>query len=326
MKIYGIVASQYSGPCYHRVYLPLKEMGADCYFSNVLQEDKLEGVDIVFVNRLFPLNTVEEVEELKKKYGFKLVVDIDDFWQLDPSHLLHDLWVHSDFTRVIWETLKIADAITVTNEQLQREFKIPVHVLPNAIPNTGQFDVQRIESDLPRIFYQGSTTHVKDIQLLKGPMRRLQRNKFRTVLAGFHKDVPEWHIIADAFTNGLNYDSRIIPSSPPDTYYKAYAHADIAVCPLIDTKFNGYKSNLKVLEAARVGAAVVASNVGPYKNHKGVLLVNNQTDWFKHLNKLINDRNYTIEKGQEAKEYCSRKFNYQSINAERKQIFESLVS
>lgn len=330
MKIYGIIASKHSGPCYHRVFLPVKELAlshnVEYYFSNLLDPDKLEGVDIVLVNRAFPFNDLDQVIELRKQHGFKIVVDLDDFWQLDPSHIMYDYWTHNNLSKVIVDTLQAADCILVTNDALRSLFNIPVHVIPNAIPVTGQFTIYKTDWHVPRIFYQGSTTHVKDVQLLKNPLRRLMSNvKAQVNIAGWNEDIPEWHVIVSTLTNGLQYPTRVISGTTPDLYYKAYEHCDIAVVPLIDNTFNRYKSNLKILEAAHAGAPVVCSNVQPYFNHP-VDYVNNQTDWYNHLKKLIDDKTYRQERGQQLKEYCQQHYNYNRINTERYQIFEHLIS
>lgn len=326
MKIYGIISSKHSGPCYHRIFLPVKEMDVDYYFSNLLDPEKLDGVDIVFVNRAFPVNDLQQVSELKAKHGFKLVVDLDDFWQLDASHIMYDYWTQSGLSETILKTLAIADEIFVTNEALAKLFNVPVHIIPNAIPERGQFTVQKLPYSVPRIFYQGSTTHVKDVQLLKGPLRRLMSNvKAEMVLAGFVQEIPEWHEILDAYTNGLQFAARVVKSTTPDLYYSAYQYCDIAVVPLIDNTFNRYKSNLKILEAANAGAPVVASYVQPYFNHP-VDYVHNQTDWYKHLKKLIDEKNYREERGQQLKQFCQQHYNFNTINTTRKQIFEHLIS
>ena len=54
---------------------------------------------------------IHELLEYKKKYGFKLIIDIDDYWHLDPWHILADVYP----TNEIIEYIKAADFVTVTN-------------------------------------------------------------------------------------------------------------------------------------------------------------------------------------------------------------------
>ena len=195
-------------------------------------------------------------------------------------------------------------------------------MLPNAIPKRGQFTVQKEPYFLPRIFYQGSPTHIRDIELVRNPMKRINAEmKCQTVVAGYKEDSPELVAITSAVTTGMQYNSRVIPSTTPDLYYLAYRHCDIALVPLLPSTFNDCKSNLKVLEAANVAAPCVVSNVKPYENLP-VDYVNQQSDWYIYLKKLINEPNYRQDKGEELKAYCEKHYNFEAINNTRLQLYE----
>jgi glycosyltransferase involved in cell wall biosynthesis len=332
MRIIGLITEN-DGAAYHRVFLPLMLLpGVDCHLTNKITEEQLEkGCDILYINRLAPYDTLEQIQEWKKKYGFKLIVDIDDFWFLDAHHIFFDIWKEDKITDKILSFIESADWVTCTHGRLYtaiKEINNKVAILPNAIPQEGQFNITRTQSDKVRLFWAGSITHQKDVEILRGPMQRLTEltNKVTPVLGGYtHSDV--WSAIVAAYTNGLKLKPILHKGTSPANYYSIYQDCDIALIPLLETSFNRYKSNLKVLEAANVGAAVVVSNVHPYKFFPDNLVsyVNTQKDWYIHIKTLVNNKSYREEQGLKLQEYCRTNYDFQHINKERLELCNSLM-
>jgi len=100
-------------------------------------------------------------------------------------------------------------------------------------------------------------------------------------------------------------------------YSSNYKYADICVVPLLSTKFNGMKSNLKVLEAAHMGLPVIASNVHPYKDMPGVMYVNKSADWYD----LLNDFDQQRGSAGVLSDYCKEHYNFDKINLKRREAF-----
>ncbi len=85
------VGSRQSGVSYHRLFIPTMYLPKQyAMLTDTLTEEELEkGYDIVFINRYVLGLEANEIDNLRKKYGFKLVVDIDDYWHLDVWHMLY---------------------------------------------------------------------------------------------------------------------------------------------------------------------------------------------------------------------------------------------
>lgn len=319
MRVLALIKKD-SGPCFHRVMMPMLMMdGVDAAITNVCQPETFErGFDTLFYSR----DISDGVLSLARQYNMKVIVDVDDYWHLDYHHISYTkakevAWAKRQEAH-IWH----ADLVTTTHERLAeliRPFNSNVVVLPNSIPNHQFFDITKTESATPRIFWQGSITHERDLVILKNPFKRL--NKCATVIAGYTEH-PAWDTMVNAFTNGLGLKGMVLPGLPPQEYYSNYAHADICVAPLIKSKFNGLKSNLKALEAAYSGLPIVCSDVDPYLDLP-VLYASKQGDWFKHLNALIHDKDMRIELGQQLKQYCDKEFNYKLINQKRYEYFKN---
>ncbi len=112
MKIL-VLTQSFSGCGYHRLMLPVSLMQKEkARITDVFPEDF--DFDIVNINRLWPKN---DLIELRKKHGFKLVVDVDDFWILDNWHLDFDTYnAHNVDVRII-KHIREADLVTCTHER-----------------------------------------------------------------------------------------------------------------------------------------------------------------------------------------------------------------
>lgn len=330
-----VITQQNSGVGYHRLMLPIYYMQKDfAFFTDTINDEILaENYDLVVVNRYIPSCHIDDLVAYREKYGFKLILDIDDFWHLDPWHILFDQY---DPYPII-EHIKIADLVTCTNMTLRYEisqFNKNVHVLPNALPyGKDQFLDVHVPGDKIRIVYTGSITHEKDVALLRNPFKKVLGDKMLSdqldfTLCGYDpaNDYSKmvWGRMINDFTVGMKMNGGIKKALPIMEYMNFYNEADISVVPLVESKFNTMKSNLKVLEAATKKIPVIVSNVDPYKGCPYTVKVENQTDWYKNIKKLATDAIYRKEIGEANYQWCADNFHLDKINKLREQIFESL--
>jgi hypothetical protein len=329
------VGQRNSGVSFHRLFNPIIYLPKDyAMMTDVLTEEELEkGYDILFINRYIAGMEVDEVVRLREKYGFKLVVDVDDYWNLDAWHILYGKYP----TKKVIDHIKVADLVTCSNNDLAvyvDELNPNWIVIPNALPyGEDQFTDVKTESEKVRFVYAGSVTHEKDIAILKNPMKRVAgdsmvKNNSTFILCGYSEDkqVSEhWGRMINDYMCGFKVDGYIRGALPVDQYMNFYNEADACLVPLVDSKFNSMKSNLKVLEAATKNAPVICSNVKPYSDCKHIIPVNNQSDWFTNIKKVVKDAIYRKEMGIANGEWCRENFDLVKVNKLRKQVFESLI-
>lgn len=315
-----------SGPGYHRIITPLLLMqDVDVYVTNNLLTEHFEkGCDIFMYNRILPDHALPIIKELQHRYEFKICVDLDDYWELDEHHVLYQHYQEIEFAKKQVEQIIDADVIMVTHSRLAEEVAVynkNVHVCPNAIPRQGQFDIEREPHYLTRLFWQGSDTHRADVNLLRTPIDNLRgiAGKIKMVMGGYAEDHEDWHNMVQDYTAGLKHQYKLIPYAPITSYYEAYKEADICLIPLLDSKFNRHKSNLKVLEAANLGLPVIASAVHPYLDMP-LLYCKSGSDWVKHIKKLVASRKRQKEAGQQLAEFCNEHYNFNKINNMRREI------
>jgi hypothetical protein len=312
--------------------MPLVHLEKDyCLITDTLSEEVFEkGFDIVVMNRFLSNIDIDEIVRLRDKFGFKLVVDNDDYWHLDPSHILAERYYIYGITEQIIKYLRIADLCTCTHERLAEEikpFNSNVEILPNALPyGREQFMDNKVESDLVRFFWSGSGTHINDIEILKRPMKRCIGLPIHTVMAGHNEgEKPLWDRMITSFTSGLKLNPKLYAYNEVTKYMAAYADSDVSIIPLVDNKFNAMKSNLKVLETAAKKNPAIVSEVNPYLGLP-VHYVKNQSDWFKHIRDLTFDKAMRIESGLNLFNHCDKYYNFDLINAQRLSIYKKLIT
>ena len=327
------VTQKASGCGWHRVLLPLAFM-PDSYnhICNVPTKEILEerNFEILLYNRFSQFDN--KWHETKKH--FKVVIDLDDDWELPYNHPLHQFY-EPQKKRVI-NNIFNADMVTCTNERIAEKvskYNKNVKIFPNCIPlGEQQYTELRHESDKVRIFWAGGSTHMNDIALLKNPIKRFSGlNNIEMVLGGYTGTDPVskeyWDKVHSMFTNGNKLANRKLNGTLPNDYMSHFEHADIMVIPLEDSQWHACKSNLKILEAASKRIACVVSDVEPYNKDKDapVLWVKNQSDWFKHISYLVNNPTERVKMGNELYEWAKEKYNYQPIGAERREAFGNLI-
>lgn len=301
--------------------------GADVFVTNNLLEEHFDkGCDIFMYNRILPDHAMQTIERLKEKHGFKICVDVDDYWELDTHHVLYSEYQDIEFAKQQIGHIKDADIVFTTHSRLADEIKQyndNIHVLPNAIPFTGQFDIVRKPYHLTRLFWQGSVTHREDIALLKRPIECLNKiaGKIKMVMAGYNDREDECYRMALDYTANTKHQYQLLPGVPVTKYYQYYENADICLIPLVNSPFNRHKSNLKVLEAANLSLPVICSQVHPYMDLP-VIYAKGTGDWVRQITRLVESKKRQKEAGAELKEFCDIHFNFDKINKERKQIFE----
>lgn len=336
MRIIGLTTKN-SGVGYHRLMLPLYYMPKEyAYFTDMLSDETLnDNFDILIINRMLYNKELEEVLHYKNKYNLKLVIDIDDHWILDPFHVLA-----ADYpTQKVIDHIKAADLVTVTNELLWKECKAlnsNVEILPNALPyGEDQYINKRVHTDRIKFVHTGSITHEKDIEILRGPMQRVYsdkqlRDRSHFTLCGFNdaneRTVHIWSRMISDYTCALKLSSSIKKHLPVTEYMNFYSDADCSIVPLLATRFNSMKSNLKILEAAATRIPVICSNVAPYDTAPHAIKISRQPEWYQAIKKIASDAIYRKEIGEANFQWCNEHYNLHKINQARRELYASLLN
>lgn len=132
-----------------------------------------------------------------KNSGVKLILDIDDYWEVDSKHPKYKTFKSQNLKEKILTSILTADYITTTTEILAKDIKKitqkeNVVVLPNSIDieTMQQFKPNKIKDDVVRIMYLGSSIHEQDLEQLEGVVNMLNldvetKNKFKFINVGW---------------------------------------------------------------------------------------------------------------------------------------------
>jgi processive 1,2-diacylglycerol beta-glucosyltransferase len=323
-----------SACCYHRVFLPFSNLplreGDQVIlkdWSTRITDSDFEGVDLVVYNRIPPVQ-ISQLFAWRRTFGFKIVVDIDDWWVLHEHHPLRTQWILDGTSEQIKTNLIYADLVLCTNEPLRKKV-LPLNpnceIVPNALPfGVGQFNSDRDSSDKVRVIYAAGSSHLPDVRSVarffeKTANDGIVKRGGEVILAGVGQS-QIWNQI-----KRIIRPTRTLPLAPLHSYMDLYKEADISLAPLAINEFNNCKSNLKVIEAGAKGIPLLATNTLPYsadRDCRGVILCNNTSDWFNNLKRLIKDKNYRQDLGEELHEYVLRYYDLEKVNQAR---FEILI-
>lgn len=303
-----------SGSKYHRVIIPLDLLPKDKYEVTYLNEKfflehVVKDYDYLYIHWIQQTNPVF-LSLWKEKYGFKIIQDIDDYWQLPIGHHLKERFEKSKpqlFNQLILADLVLCSTPFLVEKCLQ--YNINCKLRQNYIPigyHQFQPELKLVKNDEKiKVGICGSISHLNDWLSIKNPLKRILNDKFiadnyEFVIAGYADDNQSskemWDKIVNLFTSKL-IKPKIIKHFPVNEYINLYNHLDVLLAPLEDNEFNKAKSQLKLQESSVKSTIVISNDI--YKQ-KGFIdyLSTSKYSYYEWLRKLT-DRNllnnYKIE-------------------------------
>ena len=205
--------------------------------------------------------------------------------------------LYYDGVKRMGDTLKLCDYATTTTEPLAKELKKYVkevyvnrNVASERMCELSLNAIKEVKKDKDKIvlgYLSGSITHNPDFELILSSITKIM-DKYNNV---YLKVVG----ILDIPKELEKYKDRILktPFISWEELPKVIASIDINLAPLEESLFNEAKSENKWTEASLVKTVTIASNVGAFKvinnNVDGVLVENNEKDWYEKLEMLIKD-------------------------------------
>jgi glycosyltransferase involved in cell wall biosynthesis len=198
-----VVPSDRTGVSYYRSTNPHlalennypEEFHVDIDYEPQLNNDEwLKQYDIIHYHRtLGPFEQMASLNKKLKDMGIITIMDLDDYWAPGTHHPAYLLIKNAGLDVKIEENVKVAQNVTTTTNIFAEEIKKinkNVYVLPNAIdPTEAQFISKPEPSDRIRIGWLGGSSHLKDLEILKGVVNRLGSDglldKIQFVLCGF---------------------------------------------------------------------------------------------------------------------------------------------
>lgn len=321
---------------YHRLELPFRHLGLlRPEFETEQLESLLSKASVVVFNRVVDSDIIHLLRA-RKKWGFKICVDVDDAWQLYEGHVAYKGWIGWNMEQRIKESIMNADYVTTTTERLAekiRPLNKNVLVLPNALPfGEGQFVNDRVAGDRVRFISAGGVTHLRDLKEIQNCFRKLERmdkGKYEMVLAGYDEFDKSgvWEKI-EAVVKGGSKDYTRVYRLPLEMYMNAFNNGDVVLAPLERNTFNQFKSVLRIVEAGCKEMPIITSDWPPYCDEPTDLVMRATTtnQWYNHLSYCIKNPAFVKERGEALGAYVREKYDLRKINLLRTQLFQQLIS
>ncbi len=307
-----------SGVSYHRLFIPYKNLGDRSDDIDVVVDTDVRGYtveqfneyDFVVFNRHIDKFTCESqplIDRLKRS-TCKIIIDNDDLYRLNKEHIFYQNYSQAQNDVIL--SAKAADYLTVTHQlmadTMSKEMGIDInkfYVVPNGIDDSvPQFSFEEnIVKDRIKFGWTGSVTHFEDVLPLYDSLQYLYKNyfmkdKFSITYGGYVKNDLVSEAIAGVLSGKGTSNSEqfhLFDALPVDLYANFYKSINVSLIPLENNEFNTHKSNLKLLESGFHKKAVIVKNIHPYstllKDGYNCLVINNDKNWWKQMEKLINN-------------------------------------
>lgn len=243
--------------------------------------------------------------------GIRVLMEVDDNYQVPPPNESVSEWrMHYDKTdeptfEIHKRIVPWVDGMIVATPQLEREYAHlcdNIYVCPNQIDPDDWEDIGKQSlMDRPlRIGWAASDSHWKDIDIVGPAFRWASEQKdVEIVILG---------IQAERFLHHKFHFKHVEWADNLADYRKNLGILDVMVCPLRQGVWEDCKSDVKALEGAMAGAAVVVSKTEPYRPWWGqdeppCLVADGTAGFMKAIRTLVHNRSLVRELAQAGKEY-----------------------
>lgn len=292
-----------------------------------LSDEDLKKFDLIVWHKDIALFEIDDLKRAKN-LGIPTVVDFDDHWVINPEHSFAQSYRKNGISVKLHKLILLADYVTCTTEILAEQIahhNKNVVVLPNAMDmSLPGCQGERKEEKEYCFGYLGGHQHIKDVELLSGLAFQLKENckDYKMRLFGWDGSDP-YKRYAGILSNYNNSPLEVIQGLPVLQYHQFYHLMDCSLVPLVDNRFNSYKSELKMIEAGFFKKAVIVSNVKPYLDlitKDNCLKVDSKVDWYNNCKRLIDNPQLGKDLG-EALYQSVQKYSLENVNKSRYQFY-----
>lgn len=308
--------------------------------GNMIVVNQMEGLlkisDLTIWQVTDSWSVIAFFNTLKAVYPKKpFITEMDDWFFDIPSYNIasNPYRPNSDYEKIIYEQLKMSDAVICSTQFISDSLKsifpsLPVYIVKNSI----DFDAWDAAKPNPlvkkkdgmiRIGYTGSGNHGLDLKRVEKPLLAIldEFPNVEFIVAGKMRD--NTFIKHDRAYSTDNWTTI-------DKWPEAVKgwQMDIGIAPLVDSNFNRAKSNLRWLEYSALSIPTVASKVYPFENsiRDGIdgILANSQQSWYDALRSLILDSPKRSKMGAEAYRKVKKEYNMNKVALTYKSILNTI--
>lgn len=296
MRILWVVESMYAATTRYRVVIParvLRQLGHQIDVVETLDRKLSENFnyDLVCLQRAAGGDVISFIHNVRG-LGIPMVYDIDDdIFSIETSSPVYGLYMQRP--DIPWrqvQAMRFASGLTVSTPQLE---KIYDGVNPNlqVVPNTidieewanRRFPKLDFGADNIMLVWEGSNTHMDSLNLALPTLERIMQRYPNVGLVFMGLDRLPVHTLPRARTFCFGWGAY-------SNLQSVLTACHIGLAPLAPSTFNLAKSNLRIMEYACAGLAVVGSPHGEYTTAiegAGGVLCKTSEEWEAALEGII---------------------------------------
>jgi len=239
----------------------------------------------------------------------------------DISGSIYEKHMNEEFIKIL-KVLNLYNNNILAKVKLYKGFIDKITEIPQQIRDAFK---NGVFIDKQRPIKPQESVYVKYEQILTDSYRFIDKD--REYINYLNKFTKEKYINED----NVQYIRRW--TAKPNEYAYMLDETDILLAPLVDNKFNNFKSNLKQVEASTRKLPIICSDVVPYNvdgiNGENCFLIkptkNEARTWFRALKKLIVDPELRISMGNKLYEDFKDKYSLENVNRKRVKLYKSLI-
>lgn len=287
--------------------------------DNILATTRAIVIQRAYTSQMLAI--VAKYHDLKEKYGYKIVYDVDDLlFDVDqfyrfPIYLpAYDLYGNNKHGRTSLEIMNLCDAINVSTRPLGEAIRLAgyegeINYVPNTIPLYlyGIIKKPNRTNNIinPHVLYAGGKSHYKPgftgdftKPWIDWITKNVENGSIKFSMFG--SEAPDFLKHLEGNSN-FNLIGEVNYLDFPNTLRSI--NADFHIAPLVSNGFNACKSDIKMLQAYAVDSVFIGTRFGgtisPYDNSINWIYYDGTLDEIDSLfNSLLNKDLYnsTIDK------------------------------
>lgn len=271
-----------------------------------------KDTDICIVQRTAfdDFSSAEHFIDKMNQNGTKLIVDTDDsFSSIDhthPEYFIQKVWVSAFKTLVAH-----ADEVWVSTNALKKDIehnnvKVICNSQDNRVWCIGHHKI--LNKKQIKMVYMGTMTHESDLNLVISAIEKINQ-KYNNIISltviGVAHNLPKkkWIKVLQPPVEKRSYPVFVEWLCNQDEKF------DLGIAPLVDSKFNKAKSDIKVLDYLAMGVLPIVSDLTPYINSEldpFVLRVGYEKGaWYHLLEDVVKNRKKYSQIKSESERFVS---------------------
>jgi hypothetical protein len=290
----------------------------------------IENADILVCHKANP--SQRRVAEIALKIGIPVIYDTDD---LDSEVFdLHyvDYYLHDSFKNHEW-MMQAATHVTVASPALRDvlhgtmiengfDLTLPQFLQP---PHTYFEDPT---GPWTKMAWGGSSSHARDFAAfyrLGVIDAAMERHRMDVHVYGISRSTGQRRI-----GNGWLRHHPLHPNGIEWYIADYFQDASFLFAPLVQDKFNDYRSTLKLVEAGVAGKTIIATKTESYSQYLGrdnvVLVDNTKEAWLAAIDSLVSSPDVARDMGTENRKTVEQHYSARVLTAQRINLFERIIN